>query len=649
MNGEDRELGMGRKISRRDFVQGVAVAAVGGAGLGGSASAALAQATLAAPGPARYPPLRTGMRGAHPGSFETAHAMRDGETFAGADSTGEVYDLVVVGCGLSGLAAAYLYRKNAGPNARILILDNHDDFGGHAKRNEFVHNGRTYLANGGSAYLTSPKDWTREAISIVEEMGIDWRKPPALARGLQTSLPLGPATYFNKSYYGKDRLVLGGTPENPTPEFLARTPLSPPLQGEVLRLYTGTTDYMAGLSVEEKYAKLRTMSYRDYLLDVAKFSPELLNYTRGVWCLGNDMCSAWFAFYRERPGFLGLGLGEPGHEDQGNYTWPCGNSELARLMVRSLIPEALAAGSWVEVGDKRVDYAVLDRSSAPTRIRLSSIVVSARHLGVHHQLDHDSREVEVAYLSGDRLKSVRGKDVIMACNNNIIPYLCPDMPEQQKGALHQAVRAVNQQTNVLFRNWEAFAKLKVNRLSCPNSFYGGMSMNTPGLLGGQQPIRSPSEAVVVSFSTGINSGILNNTAMVRELCGGSPPSPGTPMDDQFRAVRAGLLATPFESFERTIRQMSAGALSGGGFDPARDILAITVNRWPHGFAIGRNSLFDTNLDEVSPTILARQKFGRIAICNSDASGMGTASTALYEASRAVSDLQTLGTGLYETF
>jgi len=95
--------------------------------------------------------------------------------------------------------------------------------------------------------------------------------------------------------------------------------------------------------------------------------------------------------------------------------------------------------------------------------------------------------------------------------------------------------------------------------------------------------------------------------------------------------------------------MSAGALSGGGFDPGRDILAITVNRWPHGFAIGRNSLFDKNLDEVSPTILARQRFGRIAICNSDASGMGTASTALYEAVRAVSDLQSLGTGLYETF
>ena len=645
MNGEDRELGMDRAISRRDFVQGAAVA-VGAAALGGPA---LAQAQADA---ANYPPLRSGLRGAHPGAFETAHALRDGRTFGAAESTGEVYDLVVVGCGLSGLAAAYWYRKQAGPSARILLIDNHDDFGGHAKRNEFVLSGRTYYANGGSAYFDAAPTWTREAQGLVEELGVDWRNPVRLPRP-QPALPLGPATYFGKGYYGKDQLVVGGSIDAPTAAFLARTPLSPQMRAEVLRLYTGTTDYMAGLSKEQKYERLRAMSYRDYLLNVARFSPELLNYTRGVWCLGNDMCNAWFALYRHRPGFAGLGLdapvGSPEAHGDTNYQFVCGNSDFARLLVRALIPEALPAGDWPSLARRRVDYSLLDRDGQPTRIRLGSIAVSARHVGAMRLYDPDDREVEIAYVAGGRLRSVRGKDVVMACNNNVIPYLCPDMPEPQKAALHSAVRAVNQQTNVLFRNWEAFAKLKVNRLTCPNSFYGAVSLAFPTTLGGIEPVRDPSEPIVVAFSTGINSGILNNVAMVADLCDGAPPAQGSPMDDQFRAVRAGMLAKDFAFWERKIRQMTAGALSGGGVDPARDIAAITVNRWPHGFATGRNYLWDGDPNQTSPTVLAKQKFGRIAIANSDAAGIGMANTAFNEAYRAVNDLQPKYYGLFETF
>ena len=255
MNREDRELGMDRDISRRDFVQGVAVATTGAAALG-SAGKAAAQ-TIAAPNAATYPPLRNGMRGAHIGSFEDAHALRDGRTFGAPESTGEVYDLVVVGGGLSGLAAAVYYRKEAGPSAKILVLDNHDDFGGHAKRNEYWYNGRQFMTNGGSSYLVAPPQWTNEAKTMLDDLGIDWQNPRyPRRRGLETDLKLGPATFFGKKHFGADKLVIGGALENPTAEFLAKTPLSPRMQADVLRLFTGKVDYMAGASVEDKIAKL---------------------------------------------------------------------------------------------------------------------------------------------------------------------------------------------------------------------------------------------------------------------------------------------------------------------------------------------------------------------------------------------------------
>ncbi len=659
MNGEDRDLGMGSAITRRDFVQGVAA---GGAALtmGVRARAAGgAPAGLETDASGTYPPLRTGMRGMHPGAFEAAHALRDGNAPPAPIDTGESYDLVVVGGGLSGLSAAWFFRQAAGPSARILVLDNHDDFGGHAKRNEFVYNEHKLVATGGSAYMVAPKSWTRDAIGMIDALGIDWRNGRS-GGGKSPTAKLGmkPAAFFRKEIYGRDILVRDGDLTNPTQQFLARTPLSPSLQADIFRLMHGTTDYLPGLNAEQKIAKLRSISYRAYLLDVAKFQPDVLAFTEGVWCLGNDMASAWLAFFRGKPGFAGLGLPVPygspesAEQEAADFALPAGNSDIARLIVRSLIPDALGTGTWEEVEAQRVNYAVLDQPNAATRIRLSSIVVSARHLGpVPHQFEPDGREVEIAYMHGGKAYAVKAQNVVMAGMNNMVPYICPDMPEKQKVALHTAVRAANQATNVLFRNWEAFAKLQVSGVTYPNAFYGGMRLNFGRTVGGIHMSDDPSLPVIVGFPTAANSGIAANPTMVSELLGGSPPPAGTPMDDQFRAIRAGLLQTPFAHFEHAVRSQAAAALSGSGFDPARDILAITVNRWPHGFATGRNILFDEidPQDDISPPIVAKQKFGRIAIANSDASGIGIAQTAIDEACRAVRDLQPRTYGYYETF
>ncbi|MEO4001875.1 FAD/NAD(P)-binding protein [Mesorhizobium sp. CAU 1732] len=654
MNREDKDLGMATTITRRNFIQGVAVAAASSSML---ASGGSAHASASSPATGEtYPPMRTGMRGMHPGSFEAAHDLRDGATFGAPENTDELYDLVVVGGGLSGLASAHFFRKRFGNDAKILIIDNHDDFGGHAKRNEFEHEGKILMANGGSSYLVGPSYWTNEAKTVLSDLGIaKGHEADRVDRDLYKGLGMAPSTFFRGDVYGEDRLVAGGTPQNPTEEFLARTPFPDQVGQDLMRLIHGSVDYLPGMSTDEKIAKLRSISYRDYLLDVAKVHPDVVPIIGGVWCLGPDMGSAWFAFFRRRPGFDGLGLerpwGSPEAEEitSDDYSLPAGNSDVARLLVRALIPEALPEGGPTDVQTQRVDYRTLDRDGAKVRIRLSSIVVKVEPSGKDRAIFRpDDGEIGVTYINDGKLKRVRGNNVVLACMNNVIPHILPELPQPQKDALHQAVRAANQMTNVLFRNWEPFEQLKTNSVTFPSTFYGRMALTSPRYFGDLTPSTDPSQPIVVSFNTGINSGIASNPFMVEGLLGEGVPPPGTHMDDQFRMIRFGLLDAPFETFERHVREQSVAALSGTSFDPARDILAITVNRWPHGFTTGRNTLFAQDREaEESPTILARRPFGRITIANADAGGVSTAGTAIDQAFRAIRELEQSSFGFYE--
>jgi spermidine dehydrogenase len=653
MNGEDRDLGMDRKISRRDLFNGLAV----------SAGVTAMSKTLGAPrlpeyetpaSESDYPPLRQGYRGQYPGSYDAAHDARDGKTAPEGEATGEVYDLVVVGAGLSGLAAAWYYRERAGAGARILLLENLDDFGGHAKRNEFVYKGRTFLASGGSDWFINPTTWPYDVVRMVRSLGVD------LNHDLGTYHPeifdsrgLGLATFFNKEAYGKDELVVGGTPQRPTAEFLAKTPIARFVQEDLLRLMTDPQiDYLKGLSKEEKISKLRSMSYREYLLKVVQVHPEVLPYNKGVWCLSDDTATAWFAYFRAMPGFAGLGVERPYGSPEApeyearNIHLPSGNHSFARLVVRSLIPNSLAPGSYVDVETERVNYATLDRPGQSTRIRLNSTVVRARHIGAApHQFEPDSRNVEITYMRAGRACKVIAKDVVLACMNNMIPYICPELPNEQKQALHMSVRAVNTAVNVLIRNWQAFANLKVREVACPQSLLTSLALQRPRTFGKLKPSMDPSQPIVVEFENA--NGGLSNEFFTRQMLGGRLPDPGTSVRDQMRMVRAGLLRTSYETFERAIRRLMGGALARGGFDPARDIVGLTVNRWGHGYALGRNHLFDDESGP-GPCELGRKKFGHITIANSDASGIDNAQTAMDEGIRAVRELEPRMYGYYES-
>jgi spermidine dehydrogenase len=636
---------MSRAITRRDFINGVALGA-GSALLSGWMPSLLAAAegeSSAQDRPGYNPPALTGMRGSHPGSFETAHALRDGNFWDSSVKpvdTGETYDLVVVGGGISGLAAAYFHRKQAGANARILVFDNHDDFGGHAKRNEFRPGGRLLLANGGTVAIESPFPYSREAAGLMAELGID---PPALeAKCTDRSVyqGLSGAYFFDKETFGVDRLVAGtpggadGANRKAWADFLAKTPLSADAQRDIIRIQTEKTDYMAGLTQAEKKDKLSRISYKGFLLQVVKAHPDAAalyqTRTHGLYGIGIDAVPALDCWAIHFPGFEGLGLdrvptggrlsftalGEVTPSPPYHFHFPDGNASIARMLVRSLIPNAAPGHTPEDMVTAKIDYSQLDNKTSSVRIRLNSTAVRVQHVGDAKS----AKEVDVIYGRETKAYTVRAKSVVLACWNMVIPYICPDMSPKQKQALQYGVKVPLVYTTVAINNWTSFRKLGISRASSPGMYHSSVALDQSTNIGDYRSPKTPEEPILVR--------------MLRTPC-----QPGLPARDQQRAGRYELLGASFETFERNIRDQLARMLSAGGFDAARDIDAITVNRWPHGYAYEYNPLWDPDWPEGQrPCDIARQRFGRIAIANSDAAAAAYTDQAIDQAFRAVREL-----------
>src|SRR5437762_13219622 len=392
------DLGMNRRIPRRDFLNGVAIGVTG----------AVAGRLFAAPAFAQsrsYPPALTGLRGNYPDAVAAFAAIEHGGyrqfgVVSFDNDARETYDLVIIGAGISGLAAAYFWRKALGPAERILILDNHDDFGGHAKRNEFQYNGRTFIGYGGTQSIATPYPYSYTAKRLIEDLGIAVeRNNEFAARAAFQKLDLGPAMFFDKEHFGEDRLVAGNG-RLPWPEFFGKAPLSEAARHDLIRLHGKNPDYMSGLTADQKTAKLATISYQDYLLTIAKMSPDALPFFLGQGGRNNkrvDTTPALEAARRGSVGFNGLGLTFEEEFRESSYTFhfPDGNASIARLLVNRLIPSALPGKQTMEtIVQAPLTYARLDDPKSAVRIRLQSAAVRVEHDGA--PAPDKSRSVRVA-------------------------------------------------------------------------------------------------------------------------------------------------------------------------------------------------------------------------------------------------------------
>ena len=516
-DSRDRELGMHRKITRRDFINGVAATA---------GAFAMPEQLFAAKDSKRsstyYPPALTGMRGSHPGSFETAHSLRDATFWDSAgkpEDTGESYDLIVVGGGISGLSAAHFYGKAIGNKARILILDNHDDFGGHAKRNEFPLDSAFRLGYGGTFSIESPAPYSAVAKGLIEELGID---VPAYSKYYQKniypSFGLQPKIFFDKETFGADKLVTnfsprnGGESEDSSPEspkllkqFLSNAPIADQAKQDLQSLYSDPKDYYPGLTSEEKKAKLARISYAKYLTDVAAAHEDIVKLYQalphGLFGVGIDAVAAQDAWGLGLPGFAGLKLdSKPGkgmnrdaipNEEAEKYFFhfPDGNASIARMLVRKLIPQAIPGSTSSDVVLAKANYTKLDDGNSPVRIRLNSTAVRVKHLG-----DASSAtEVEVTYARAGKVYTAHAKNVVLACWHVVIPYICDELPEKQKEALAYSVKVPMMYNNVLIRRWTAFARLGVSNVHSPCMLHTGTSLDPGSTVGGYHGVTTPEE------------------------------------------------------------------------------------------------------------------------------------------------------------
>jgi spermidine dehydrogenase len=606
-------------ITRRDFLNGTQVA------LGASLLSPWVE-VMGAPGEGftlpggYYPPAKTGMRGSHDGAWETMHARVAGQQWS-PTAPEESYDLVVVGGGISGLAAAYFYRQ-ARPDARILVLDNHDDVGGHAKRNEFSVGGGTRIAYGGTESIDTPSSYEEASLRLLQDVGVDTsRFYDYYDQDFYDELGLGYAVAFDSATYGRRKLVKGYGSIS-WQAFAEQSPMSDKARADLVRAFTAEVDYLPGMSRDEKIALLSRISYREYLRDYVKVDDQVLalyqRWGMSYWCVGMDEVPAIAILHYGDGGDL-PGLAHTVSREGGRgaepyiFHFPDGNASIARLLVRAMVPGSLPGETMEDSVTARLRYDSLDRADNATRIRLNATVVNAQHTA-------DQGAVDVTYVHGGKAHTVRAGRCVMACYNSAIPYLCPELPRQQVEGLEYNVKVPLVYTKVAVPHWRWFTDAGMRFVYYTNDFYKQVELDYPVSLGDYQFGSSPDEPMILHMC---------HVPLFDDIQG----------PEQWRAGRRQMLGRPFADFEFHVKDQLDQAIGHAGFDAERDIAGITVNRWAHGYSYSPDLLWEPQYasEADKPWVQGRQPLGRITIANSDAGAESNTNSAIREAWRAVQE------------
>ena len=614
-----------KKITRRDFINGSAVA------LGATTLPSPLAWALAAEGEA-YPPALTGLRGNHPGSNTMAHARAWNADFDLDQivDTQESYDLVVVGAGLSGLAAAFFYRQKFGPDKKILILDNHDDFGGHAKRNEHTIDGRQLITYGGSQTLVEPKEAPEAVKALFEGVGIDLtRFDTAFNQGFYSDHGLGATTYFNAKQFGRDTVVrhpfgnyynyIEGLPGAAISdeEAVAQTPLSKRGQRQLLHVIKSGL-HSLDVSEDDLPEYIKTHNYFDYLTQTLGVDdPQVLYMARHSAIDWSDASAELLTIKKAKEagalGFAPVKVYDADHPYIHHF--PDGNAGVARAIVNHLIP-SIAEGTTAEslVGAK-FDYGQLDRPNHPSRIRLNSTVVD-----VHHSPDKTEKaRVSVHYMRGDKAHKISASHVVMACHNAMVPHIVSDLPGEQANALSEQLKSPLVYTSVGLRNWRAFKEQGIGLAMSPGNMHQTLFIDFPVSLGGYRHTEGPDAPCVLQMIS----------------CPYSEQA-GIPAKEQYREARYRMLGTPFSVYEAEVREHLSGMLSSESFNFDRDVASLTVNRWAHGYTVADRE--DPAAGPGGSVTVGRQPHGQITIANSDSAPEADAIAAMEMGHRAVTEL-----------